>query len=179
MERIDRRVLQTTADGRVCSFLNELLEHEKSVERLTNRSHLQCLCCGKQAYFKCTRCPGEPPMHLGIPDGKTNSCFLHYHNISSLGTWRGDWNLVPGQRRNQWQYPSAEALSESTRQMQRLHESIAEEKAAMLAASPPRAPTAPQFASRPPTTSSRSRRELALELERQQDPNPIVRENVV
>ena len=129
---VNREILEGAA-GRVCGFLSDLLQHEASVVRLPNKKHLQCVCCGKQTYYKCTLCPGEPPLHMPPPptthnnavapdtdERRKNSCFLHYHDTGSFGTWKGDWHFKHGAKRKDWKYPDDMQLRESERQMRRL-----------------------------------------------------------
>ena len=119
--------------------------------RLPNGKHLQCICCGRQTYFMCTRCPKSPPLHMSTPDGLNNSCFLHYHNEASFGYWKGNWNLKAGAKRNDWKYPTEQTLREATRQMKRLHQSVAEEDGALLIKKrEPHAPAMPPTAAQPP-----------------------------
>lgn len=125
---VDRTSLDG-ATGRVCGFLDQLLAHEKSMSRINvqKKTHLKCLCCGEQTYYKCTLCPGEPPLHVKKPDGRDNSCFLNYHNTATFGAWRGDWKVKAGNRRKDWKYPTDLELREQARQMKRLHEGILED----------------------------------------------------
>ena len=160
---VDKTVLEQGAEGRVCGFLDSLLEHEKSMRRYEKRKHLQCACCGKATYFHCTLCPGDPPLHLTAPPGQNNSCFVHYHNLASFGLWKGDWKIRPGQMRRDWTYPTEEALRESSRQMKRLHE---EARSATATTTAPAINNTPQYASRARASE-------------QEDPHPINYNNVV
>ena len=200
---VDRNILEG-ATGRVCGFLSDLLQHEASVVRLPNKKHLQCMCCGKQAYYKCTLCPGEPPLHMPPPpapaaaaanetaenDVRKNSCFLHYHNTGSLGAWKGDWHFKHGARRKDWKLPDAMVLRENERQMKRLASQLEEEHerakrsaatAAVVPAQahssppPPRAAGPVQFAD----TSHRSRRRRRRLLTDSTDTIPINYNNVI
>ena len=112
------------ASGRLCGFLTQLLEHEKSVERIEKNTHLQCVCCGTQTYWRCALCPGKPPIHTSPPEGKKNSCFLHYHDTASFGKWRNDWHIKSGRKKREWKYPTDNDLQESERQMRRLCQGI-------------------------------------------------------
>ena len=122
---VDKTVLDG-ATGRVCGFLDQLLAHERSLTKINSekKTHLKCVCCGEQTYYKCSLCPGQPPIHIKAPDGRDNSCFLHYHNTATLGSWRGDWKIKAGNKRKNWKYPTELELREQTRQMKRLHEGI-------------------------------------------------------
>ena len=111
------------ASGRLCGFLDELLEHEKAMKTIDNRGHQVCRCCGKPAYTYCSKCPGNPAIHVRACDGKNNSCFLHYHNTSSFGKWKEDFKYT-GTKRKDWTYPDEIELQEHGKQMKRLHLSI-------------------------------------------------------
>ena len=64
---------------RLCGFLDELIQHEKSVKPLEAHRSLVCISCGKACYHRCTLCPGEPALHFHKPTGRSSSCFvLHY-----------------------------------------------------------------------------------------------------
>jgi hypothetical protein len=110
---------------RLCGFINDLMFHEKSLEQLPNRGQKVCVCCGKAAFTRCMRCPGQPALHINKPKGRTNSCFLHYHNTASFGLWRADYKYT-GQRRDTstWTYPDQQQLDEHGRRMERLHNSV-------------------------------------------------------
>lgn len=113
------------ASGRLCGFLDELLEHERSIAPIPNKGHAVCLCCGKQAYTKCNLCPNKPAIHMNIPKGRRNSCFIHYHNTASFGKWRNDWSIVTGlKRKRQWVYPDSDELQQHASQMKQLHLSL-------------------------------------------------------
>jgi len=110
------------AGNRLCGFLDELLLHEKAVKPIPNKAHQVCHCCGKAAYHYCSRCPGNPALHAHHHDGK-NTCFLHYHNTGSFGSWKEDFKWT-GAKRKDWKMPDEAMLQESSRQMKRLHQSI-------------------------------------------------------
>jgi hypothetical protein len=123
------------AEGRLCGFLDDLLLHEASIKTLPNKSHGVCLCCGKQAYTRCTHCPNTPVLHMSAPKGRVNSCFIHYHNTASFGKWRSDYKTSGGNKKQkQWQYPDAVDLHEHSRKMERLHASLTGDNAAAVAA---------------------------------------------
>ena len=111
--------------NRLCGFLDDLLEHEKAIVGLKNKAHQVCHCCGKPACHYCSLCPDKPALHVTHRDGK-NSCFLHYHNTSSFGTWKEDFKWA-GHKRKDWTFPDAPRLQESSRQMKRLHQSICQQ----------------------------------------------------
>lgn len=177
---INREILDD-AKGRVCGFLDDLLEHERACIRIPGRKHLMCQCCGKQAYFRCMLCPGQPPIHMSIPDGRTNSCFVHYHNAASLGVWRGDWKLKQQSKRRDWVYPTESSLRESSRQMERLFQSMQAERAAFVAATrtpstPPRARMPAQFAAVVNSNKDDNNKKTTTA---DSNPNPIIVEHCV
>jgi len=110
-------------EGRICGFLDEILLHESSMEPLLKKTHLMCQCCGKQAFHRCTRCPGKPVLHLHLPKDRKNSCFLHCHNTSSLGKWKCDWRMT-GTKRKDWEYPNKGSLDMSRKEVRQLHERL-------------------------------------------------------
>ena len=126
------------ADERLCGFLNRLLQHEKKMEKIDAKknSHLLCVCCGKPTYWRCSQCPDKPPLHATPPEGRENSCFLHYHNASSLGLWRSDWYFKAGRKKRDWKYPDEMELRESDRQMRRLHGALTQPAATGASTTP-------------------------------------------
>lgn len=110
------------ASGRLCGFLDELLLHEKSVEALPGKTHLICVACGQICHQRCTLCPDQPALHFYRPKGKSNACFMHYHNTASFGKWKCDFR-ISGKKRKDWSYPDTSELSEHSRDMTRLHQS--------------------------------------------------------
>jgi len=106
----------------LCGFLGDLLAHERSIALLKNKAHQVCHCCGKPAHHYCSLCPGKPALHISHREGK-NTCFLHYHNASSFGSWKEDFKWAGGKRK-EWKYPKKTDLADSSRQMKRLHNSI-------------------------------------------------------
>ena len=121
---VDKNKLEESLNTRLCGFLDELLEHEKTLVKIGGKknTHLQCVCCGEQTYWRCERCPGKPPLHASPPDGRSNSCFLNYHNTASYGKWRADWALKSGRKKREWKYPDAFELHQNERQIKRLHQ---------------------------------------------------------
>ena len=105
---------------RLCGFLDELLEHEKSIQSLQAHRSLICISCGKPCYHRCTMCPGSPAMHYHKPTGRSNSCFVHYHNTASLGKWKCNVHMV-GRKRKDWSYPTDDELRSHSLDMTRLH----------------------------------------------------------
>ena len=89
------------ASNRLCGFLDELLLHEKSVEALPGKTHLICVACGKVCHQRCTLCPDQPALHFFKPKGRSNACFMHYHNTSSYGKWKCD-TKISGKKRKDW-----------------------------------------------------------------------------
>jgi len=115
------------AGNRLCGFIDDLLAHKRSIVLLKNKAHQVCHCCGKPTYHYCSLCPDKPVLHMTHREGR-KTCFLHYHNTSSLGSWKEDFKLVGGKRK-EWKYPNETDLAESSRQMKRLlvHNSIIQE----------------------------------------------------
>ena len=79
-------------------------------------------------------CPGQPAVHFFWPSGRSNSCFVHYHNTGSFGKWKCDVHLS-GVKRKDWHYPTQEELKEHSIDMQRLH--LSNEKQPEAAQPPP------------------------------------------
>jgi len=120
------------AGTRLCGFLDELLQHERAIVALKNKAHQVCHCCGKPAYHFCSLCPDKPALHIKHNDGK-NSCFLHYHNTSSFGSWKEDFKWTGAKRKN-WEHPDEATLAETSREMKRLHHAIVNDSKATVRA---------------------------------------------
>ena len=119
---------------RLCGFLDSLVKHEQWVQSLPKNRSKICVSCGKPCHHQCMACPGEPAIHFYRPNGRANSCFVHYHNTGSFGRWKCDSHLV-GSKRKEWTYPTEQELSENSLDMKRLQ--LAQERPVAAPAPPP------------------------------------------
>ena len=133
---VDRNMLSDSRQ-RLCGFLDDLLQHERDMKALPRHTHRVCVACGKACYHYCSLCPGSPPLHLFKPNGRQNTCFLHYHNTASFGAWKND-QVITGRKKKEWRYPDDSDLQQHSQDMTRLH--------LHAAASAPAAPMAPPAA---------------------------------
>jgi len=124
----------SNAGSRLCGVLDDLLEHEHSMKTINRKGHQVCRFCGKPAYTYCSKCPGNPALHVRVSDGK-NSCFLHYYNTSSFGKWKEDLKFT-GTKRKNWTCPDDSELQEHGKQMKRLHLSVQKAKKLTTPATP-------------------------------------------
>jgi len=106
---------------RLCGFVDKLIEHQKSIVAMPNKSSRVCAFCGLRTTHMCTKC--DKPLHAHPLEDfdKHVTCFLLCHNTGHFGLARSDWRIVDGVRQKDWTCPTEQELKRNSKQMKQIH----------------------------------------------------------
>jgi hypothetical protein len=114
----------TLGSGRLCTTVDEIREHFRSVYNDKGNNRQPCEACGTQTTWRCGLC--EKAMCTTTNRVWTgNKCILAYHSHDFFGLSRSDRAQLEGKDVRTWTPPSNIAVSKNARKIKRWRKEIA------------------------------------------------------
>jgi len=106
------------ASDRLCGDLGCFEKHEAAMTQFKN--YRSCVICGRAAYWKCSKCPGQPVLHRHPPKDNADNipCHVKYHNTIRFGITRAE------STKRKWNEPTPEVSKKHAQVIKKVCESI-------------------------------------------------------